>query len=168
MNDLNEALSEFPFNTQSVNRPSGFALAAHPEPFAHQKTVRKIHQWTSAVIKPIVIAGDSNLARIPTFNNSKVQVDSFPGANFYHLTGVLEKLPPNPDTEKVIVSAGLNNCLAKQLPTRTWKQLLLLLGVVRSRFPNADVHVPVINFSFLLDKQQATQAFIICTFYKIN
>lgn len=57
----------------------------------------------------MVFIGDSNLAHIPQYNNSHVQVDSFLGMNFLHIARVPQKLSPNVNTQKVILSVGLNN-----------------------------------------------------------
>lgn len=52
---------------------------------------------------------DSNLACLPYFQNSLVQVDSLPEANFLHIAGVMQKMSPNTSTQNVILSVGLNN-----------------------------------------------------------
>lgn len=141
--------------TVESSSPGG---AARREPRIHPRTERKIFDWNLEIIKPIVVVGDSNLARIPSFVDPRVQVDSFPGATADHLRGVLCKLPPSPMTEKVIISVGLNNCLRKQTSGTAWKQLQQVLRVCDKVFPNAELHVPVIHFSDRLP--QATQNLI--------
>ncbi|KAK2868137.1 hypothetical protein Q7C36_000008 [Tachysurus vachellii] len=78
-------------------------------PVKHPRSTRKIQEWHLKVYKPVIFVGDSNLARIPQFYNPSVQVDSFPGANFLHISKVLQKLTPNPNTQKVILALGINN-----------------------------------------------------------
>lgn len=99
----------------------------------------KIQVWELKVVKPIVLIGDSNLARIPQYNNPYVQVDSFPGANFLHIARVLQKLSPNSNTQKVILLVGLNN--SEQLFQQTSKkQLQELWRAATAVFPNASIH----------------------------
>lgn len=151
---LSEPKSESPHHISKTNQPTEPAPATRQEPFRHPNTMRKIHDWVIEISKPIVIVGDSNLARIPTFSDTRVQVDSFPGATFYHLKGVLEKLQPNPTTEKVILSAGLNNCLARQETRTTFKQLQQLIKTAENKFPHANLYVPLINYSDRLEVEK--------------
>ncbi|XP_053089523.1 uncharacterized protein LOC117596787 [Pangasianodon hypophthalmus] len=81
----------------------------HWVPTRHPNTTRKIADWTLEVKKPVLFIGDSNLSRIPYFSDENVQVDSYPGANFLHIAKVLQKLTPNPNTQKVVLSLGINN-----------------------------------------------------------
>lgn len=151
---LSEHQSESSSNTIKTNLPSEPALTSRREPVRHPNTGRKIRDWVINILKPIVVIGDSNLSRIPPFSDARVQVDSFPGATFYHLKGVLEKLEPNPSIEKVILSAGLNNCLSRQTFSTTWKQLQQLLKMSEKVFPSAILYVPLINFSDRLERDQ--------------
>ncbi|MGL5802378.1 MAG: hypothetical protein ACRCX7_07285, partial [Cetobacterium sp.] len=70
-------------------------------PYRHINTERKAIDWSINIHKPIVFIGDSNLSRIPKIGNREVQVDSFPGANFRHISIILEKLSTHPHTQKV-------------------------------------------------------------------
>lgn len=54
----------------------------------------------------------------------------------------------------MILSEGLNNCLKRLLPTTTDKQLGFLVAASKRTFPNAKIHVPVINYLDKLDKDQ--------------
>lgn len=111
----NDSQSESPTTESSINKnEKKHALATHLEPTRHPRTSRKVHNWKIQINKPILIIGHTNLSRIPQFKDVTVQVDSFPGATFYHIRGVLEKLGTIPEVKKVVLSAGVNNCLAKQ------------------------------------------------------
>lgn len=57
----------------------------------HPRSDRKNQEWSIRVHNPIVFIGDSNLARLPHFQNPLVQVDSFPGANCLHIARILQK-----------------------------------------------------------------------------
>ncbi|MGL5802998.1 MAG: hypothetical protein ACRCX7_10470, partial [Cetobacterium sp.] len=153
INSQRDPESESPTEIGWNNNGEEHSLSARLEPTKHPRTVRKIFDWEIEIVKPILIIGDSNLARIPQFRDIRVQVDSFPGATFYHIKGVLEKLGTLPAVEKVVLSVGLNNCLGRQTSTTTWKQLQQLLKVCEKRFPNAQVYVPVLNYSDRLDRQ---------------
>lgn len=123
-------------------------------PKRHPNTTRKIKDWSLKVTKPIVIVGDSNLSRIPPFDNAEVQIDSFPGAGIHHIYGILKKLTPVRTVREVILSIGLNNCLKRLLPTTTDKQLALLITLAKQTFPNARIRIPVINYSDRLERDQ--------------
>ena len=125
------------------------------EPTVHHHTDRKIVEWNITIHKPIVILGASNLARIPRFTHPKVQVDSFPGATCNHVREVLRKHTTQlPQVETVVLSLGLNNCLKRQSITTAWKQLQQLLKTSEWLFPEAQIYVPVINFSNRLLREQ--------------
>lgn len=122
-------------------------------PNRHINTNRKISDWSLEVTKPILFIGDSNLSRIPHYSDDSVQVDSFPGANFMHIAKVLQKLDPNPNTQKVILSLGINN-RDQKFECTTKKQLQELWRVAASTFPNATIYTPLVNFSDLLPQHQ--------------
>ena len=116
------------------------------KPFRHPNTDRKIQDWNLSVTKPILIIGDSNLCRIPQYSHTAIQIDSFPGANFLHIGKILQKLPPHPHTQKVILSVGINN--KEQHPHKTAiKQLQFLWRIANTTFPNATIYTPIIHFS---------------------
>ena len=125
-----------------------------PEPHRHPNTFRKLQDWSLTVRKTTLIVGDSNLSHIPPFTDPHIQIDSYPGATFYHLTAIFNKLTPQLAPLHIILSIGLNNCLSEQhLPTIR-KQLQALWRTSQITFPNATIHIPVINFSFTLDPKK--------------
>jgi len=151
--DQSDTQSESP-HFKTLNLPGESATDTRPEPTRHPNTDRKTTDWTLRVDKPIAVLGDSNLSRIPTFRDPRLQVDSFPGATFHHIREVLKNMEPNPTTEKLVLSFGLNNCLRKQVTSTTWKQLQQLLKTCEVVFPNAEVFVPIISYSDCLDREQ--------------
>ena len=143
-----------PSSIPVIDLPVRKPISTCVEPVRHPNSIRKIWDWELTIRKPIVIIGDSNISRIPRFADPRVQADSFPGATFHHLKGVVEKLAQHPTVEKVVLSGGLNNCLLKQLALTSWKQLQQLLKMAERKFPNAILYVPIINYSDRLEKQQ--------------
>ena len=146
---------------QSDPRPSAEAhsvveqlLLSRREPRVHPRTTRKLKAWTLTVTKPVLIIGDSNLARIPPFTDPNVQIDSYPGAQIHHITELIRKIPTTPAASEVILSVGLNNGLRTLQPLTNDKQLQQLFSIARSRFPQARVRFPVINFSNRLEREQ--------------
>ena len=125
-----------------------------PEPHTHPRTFRKIQDWSLEVRKSTLFVGDSNLSRIPSFTDPDIQVDSYPGATFHHITAILKKLQPQTDTQHVILSFGLNNCLSEHEQTTILKQLQQMVKTGHTTFPNATIYIPVINFSNRLNRQQ--------------
>ncbi|GLD47515.1 AMP deaminase 2 isoform X1 [Lates japonicus] len=124
---------------------------------------RKILDWQLRGKKPIWFLGDSNLSRIPAYHNNNIQIDSYPGASFYHFQHLLEKIPPHPFTKLVVLLAGINN--KDQDPHKTSiKQLRFLYRRAQSVFPNAVVYLPLINYSPLLPQDQQNNLRIINEF----
>lgn len=77
----------------------------------HPHTHRTVQDWQLQIEKANIIIGDSNLACIPVFTDSKFQIESFPGATWMHITALLCKLSLQQQVERIILSVGLNNCL---------------------------------------------------------
>ncbi|XP_064871302.1 uncharacterized protein LOC135568447, partial [Oncorhynchus nerka] len=93
-------------------QPQPHPKPTHPsqKPFYHKARPNyKVADWNIEGHTPTLIIGDSNLNRVPPFNNPNIQVDSYPGATFYHFIKVLEKTPIHTDTATVVISVGLNN-----------------------------------------------------------
>lgn len=70
---------------------------------------RKLQDWRIQATKPIMILGDSNLNRMPPFKNRNIQVDNYPGANFYHFIKLFGMTPACEKARLVLPSLGLNN-----------------------------------------------------------
>nr|XP_029604683.1 uncharacterized protein LOC115190770 isoform X3 [Salmo trutta] len=122
-------------------------------PTCHFRTERKINDWSIEIKKPVVFIGDSNLARISGFTDINTQIDSFPGATFRHIAGVIGKLEKQQNTQKVVLSVGLVNGLNQQYTTAV-KQLQQLLNKAGEVFPHAQVYVPIIHFSDELPREK--------------
>lgn len=138
-----------------VNAPS----CSPQRPTYHERCFQKIARWNLEVTKPFLIIGDSNLARIPTFQVPLMQVDSFPGAQIHHLTEVIKKLQPIPDVQKIILSIGLNNILKGNHLDTIKKQYQQLFTTVKRTFPHAEIFFPLIQLSGernIRDKEKAT------------
>ena len=144
---------------QDQTLPSVFSYSMHGSayhrPRIHPHTSRKASAWSLPITKPIVITGDSNLARIPTNRMDDVQIDSFPGATLRHLTAILLKHTlPIPDTEFVLLSIGLNNCLRQQTTITIIKDTRRLIRTARTTFPYARIIVPLLTVSTKLSASQ--------------
>lgn len=123
------------------------------DPTIHKASQRKILEWNLTINKAVLFIGDQNLARIPYFTEPDIQVDSFPEATLYHLSGVLQKLKPNKEVKKVILSVGLNNCLLGNETNTTKKQIQQLHRHCQAAFPSATIYLPLLNFSEKLKPQ---------------
>ncbi len=88
------------------------SLPGHLKLHKHPYTNKKIQEWSLDKSKDILVVGDSNLAciQLPQYLISRYQC-------------CRQKLSPHPNTQKVILPAGLKNCIQKQEPTISWKQL---------------------------------------------
>jgi len=85
-----------------------------PEPHRHLKTFFQNRDWSLEVRKRTLFLWDSNLSCIPPFTHPDIQVDSYPGAGFSHLTELLIHHNPELHTLQLIISAGIINCLTQQ------------------------------------------------------
>lgn len=120
----------------------------HTPTYHRVRASRKLQDWRIKVNKPIVFLGDSNLSRIPPFDNDQIQVESYPGANFYHFFNLLETAPVCENTGLVVLSIGLNS----------------VVNGVKIVFPNADIFVAHVHFSKSLSKTQQYNLTIINNF----
>lgn len=118
----------------------------------HDPTEHKVRDWTICSIMPVVFIGDSNLGRIPPHTHIDVQIDSYPGANFSHITQILDKSPINPHTQIVVLSLGFNN--REQGGKRAAAQFDALLTKATERYPQASIYFPGIHFSRYLSRSQ--------------
>lgn len=135
----------------------------HTPTYHRARPSRKLQDWRIKVDKPVVFLGDSNLNRIPPFENDQIQVESYPGANFYHFFNLLEMTPVCEIAEMVILSVGLNN--KDQDPQKTSiKQLRKVVNGAKAVFPNADIFVAHIHFSRSLSKLQQSNLTMINNF----
>lgn len=112
----------------------------------HEHGGDKYKNWDLTPIRPILIFGSSNLSRVPSIANDRVEVDSYPVANLaqaYHI--IKHKTPVSLGTQHVILSSGLNN-REQGNPTILGKSVEQLQGAARQTFPNTVIHFPLINY----------------------
>uniref|UniRef100_A0AAV2LCW5 Uncharacterized protein n=1 Tax=Knipowitschia caucasica TaxID=637954 RepID=A0AAV2LCW5_KNICA len=112
----------------------------------HKVTNRTKEDWSLRVTRPVLILGDSNVARIKDQTFPFLQIDSVPGANLLHATELLRNTPNQPQVESVVLSFGLNNRQQKQSETGI-KQMQSLIREAKKTFPNANIRVPLIQTS---------------------
>lgn len=124
-------------------------------PTRHLNTARKMQDWSLSVGKKWLILGDSNVARFPPFNVPDLQVDSYPGATFRHAEAILTKATCSTTVERIILSFGLNH-RSQNLQKTTTKQLQAAIRASKLRFPQAEIWIPLINFSRSLPLKERT------------
>jgi ribA/ribD-fused uncharacterized protein len=114
----------------------------------HSK-VKKTCWALTKVDKPILIIGDSNLSNIQA-PNSNVQIESFPGGNFYNIRTMLQRtLKSKINTtlaQHIIISVGINDRNNKPHSTSI-PELRKVIHSAKELFQNATVHIAQINFS---------------------
>ncbi|XP_041939988.1 mucin-2-like [Alosa sapidissima] len=115
-------------------------------PTYHKWSNNRLQEWHIRPNKPILFIGDSNLARIPPHPYPNIQIDSYPGATANHMNRLLEKTSPQEAVELLVLSVGTNNREHNAKAT-TNKQLHKMFKLATKVFPNANIYVPVINFS---------------------
>lgn len=132
-------------------------------PMRHVNTLYKVKNWSLTVRHKWLILGDSNVSRFPPYKIPHLQIDSFPGATFLHLKGVLDKLEPDSQVQILILSLGINNRTQKS-PETSISELRKLMTVAKSKFPQATVWVPIISFSRSLPRKEQNHLHVINRF----
>lgn len=127
-------------------------LSPTTRPFKHISTDRKLKHWLLQIKQTRLIIGDSNVSKFPPTSIPDLQIDSFPGATFRHIHGILQKLDPQPEVQTVIFSVGINN--RKQRPLTAIKETQRLYSLSQQIFPNAIILFPLLNFSRTLSYKE--------------
>lgn len=109
--------------------------------------------WSLHVHKKWLFLGDSNLAKFPPYATEDLQIDSYPGANFRHITEAIGKASVHVTVLKTVLSFGINSRLQKPKET-TIKQIQAAIRAVKKQFPFSEIYVPLINFSKNLPIQE--------------
>ena len=107
----------------------------------------KNKNWVLNPTRKTIIMGDSNIARLPAILDEWIQVDCFPGANLAQALHLLKHKTPTSDVvERLILSFGIND---KQRGNASLldSSLRKLWLAAKATFPNAEIHIPVINTS---------------------
>lgn len=118
-------------------------------PTRHPNTRKKLKDWHLHIKEPWIIVGDSNVSRLPPFADDSLQIDSFPGAKWWHAENLLERATTDTSVTTLVLSFGINNRSQrdKNVPILELKRAL---RAAREKFPEADIFVPEINFSSAL------------------
>ncbi|XP_032423882.1 serine/arginine repetitive matrix protein 1-like [Xiphophorus hellerii] len=116
-------------------------------------TLNKNRNWSLDLTKKYVILGDSNVARFPASDNPDLQVVSFPGARWRHLTHLFARAPVMNQVERMILSLGINH-RAQRDKRAAVREMKTALRTARIKCPNAEIFVPAINFSLALPVQE--------------
>lgn len=111
----------------------------------HITTDRKKTEWELNIVGKHIVIGDSNVSKFSPPLIPEAQIDSFPGATFRHIHGILEKIDPNPEVQIVIYSLGINN--RKQKLLTAIKEVQRLHKISVEKFPNAEIIFPLLNYA---------------------
>lgn len=136
-------------------------------PLRHPNSERKMIDWQLKVTRKWLIVGDSNLSRIPSYDNPDLQIDAYPGANFRHAEALMNKCTSHVTVEKVILSFGINHRRQKAKETSV-KQLQGAVRAARRKFPYAEVWIPKINFSSALPRDERQSLMILNGYMERN
>lgn len=136
-------------STSSIRMDPGSPPGGDPTFFPTRHTRQN---WALTVEKPIIFLGDSNLSRIPKFSNGNIQIDSFPGATFHHLTQIVKEVPVNEQVQLLVISVGILNCYKLHDPITIWKQFQDLHRTCKTIFPKALIYIAQITCSSSLDQ----------------
>lgn len=143
--------------TFQTNSTKGLQCQAQDgKPTRHINTTRKMTEWNLQVKKKIIIIGDSNLAKISSFTNTNLQIESYPGATFRNMEAVCQKAPTSPEVEHLIISCGINSRSVSAKDTAI-KQLQGAIRIAKQTFPVAQIWIPVVNYCRKLPQKDQTQ-----------
>lgn len=114
----------------------------------------KYGSWRLAPGRAILIIGDSNLSRIPEANNGAVEVHSFPGVTLAQAFSLVKyKTPASDRVWQVVLCFGLNDRGQSNVQALR-KCIERLLDAAAATFPNAVLHITLINYEPTLSEQQ--------------
>ena len=105
---------------------------------------------TPSCSSKVVLIGDSNLGRItqkPTKPVDSIEIHSFSGAKTRHFFKNIctPKSIPQKTPDHVVLSVGIND--RGNSPNTHKDQMKKAISMVTKTFPNACVHIPLINYS---------------------
>lgn len=113
----------------------------------HEHGGDKNHNWFLTPTRSILIIGDSNIAKLPQILDDRVQVDCYPGANLSQAKHLLRHNTTGSNgVSKIILSFGINN-RNQGISSLLKKDLNEVLEGAKKAFPQAEVFIPLINFS---------------------
>ena len=120
------------------------------KPLSHKaRPGKKLLDWTASIRERAVILGDSNVLRFPETHYKHLQIDGYPGATFHNFLKMLEKCEVHPNVETVVLSVGIN-CRDNDVHQTSLPQINELHKEAQTTFPNADIYIPLLNFSKFL------------------
>lgn len=138
-----------PGPSRALNEDPDFSafLRDAPKFTRHDHNGDKYNNWSLEAVRPILVLGDSNMARLPLIEDEAVQVDCFPGANLIHAAHVIRnKTSTSPGVKTVILAFGFND-RNQGKGDRLQALVDRLLKVAKDTFPYAKILIPLINCS---------------------
>jgi len=125
-----------------INSPQSTpTTATGPQVTVHRERSR----WRLPQLKSqMVVLGDSNLSRANYLETKvrSIELHSFPGANIRHFENLLNpSLHPQNTPKEVVLSIGINN----RTNRASEQQLKNMINNASKTFPNASIHIPLIN-----------------------
>ena len=95
--------------------------------------------------KTTLVIGDSNMAHINSTPTADVEIYSYPGAVFNNLLEMFKTTPPSEIPLNVILSLGIN--MRRHAESTIHDQFRRLINRVSKIYPNAQIFVPLVNYS---------------------
>ena len=108
----------------------------------HIRTKDKFKDWELTVDKTWLIIGDSNVSKVPIHQCPRLQIESYPGANFHHALTLFQTVIPRQDVvvKKIIMSFGINSRRDRNIAAQADYARDAFETALR-RFPKADIAV---------------------------
>lgn len=132
----------------------------------HINTKRKGVDWRLTVKKKWLIIGDSNISRIPPYQIPDLQIESFPGALFFHADALIEEATGTGKAEKVVLAFGLNHRDHK--PDTAIKQLQGAIRAAKKKWKQSEIWIPELNIPDTMSSEQKNTLTALNNYIKKN
>ena len=95
--------------------------------------------------KSTLVIGDSNMRNLKQSPIRDIEIFGYPGASFGSITQVLKRTPSSGTPKQVILALGIN--MRNKAISTIMDQFRKLTYQASQTFPNAQINIPLINYS---------------------
>ena len=142
-------------HTDEPTSPKKTIPATYDNLLKHNKTGKG--EWYLATrLKPVLVLGDSNIARITELPNDNITMESYPGGTFRNIRDMMQRaFNQGVDTSNykhVILSVGVNSKTNKAITVQA--EFPKFLRMAKKLFPTAEIYITEVHFSSHLPRDQ--------------
>lgn len=100
-----------------------------------------------------LVLGTSNLNRITTQPSRNIEIHSYPGGRFSHMSNMLSKFKPEARPQNVIIAMGINDSNSKEYLASIKQEISKTAALAKERFPASNVFLAEVNYSHMADSR---------------